>query len=118
MKKIVSLMLVMPMSISIISGCGKGDSVNTGEQVENEQESSQKGRIELCDGYWVVESMIMDEVEFEGEDLEGIFGPKDTIMSLQFANNGSIQGVYFEDYLTGTFTGTIDDFTANILDET
>ena len=98
MKKIIALILTMTLILCVFSGCG-----GSGEPSEKPIEKDG-----IVGGYWVAEKIEMEGTEFSGEDMTGIFGPADTIMAIFFTENGTFNGVLFEDYIKGTYSGTLE----------
>ena len=97
MKKIITLMLVL-LLLCISAGCG-----GNGNDNPNEPSEEKNG---ITDGFWVAEKIVMEDTEFSGDDMTGIFGPADTIMAVAFGTDGTFNAVLFEDYIKGTYTGT------------
>ena len=97
MKKIITLMLVL-LLLCISAGCG-----GNGNDNPNEPSEEKNG---ITDGFWVAEKIVMEDTEFSGDDMTGIFGPADTIMAVAFGTDGTFNAVLFEDYVKGTYTGT------------
>ncbi|MBQ3077684.1 MAG: DUF5050 domain-containing protein, partial [Clostridia bacterium] len=94
MKRLLSLTLILALTLCTLTACSSGG-----------ETPKEKG---LTDGYWVVESMVMEGTEFSGEDMTGIFGPAESILSMAFTEDGSFDAVLFEDFLKGSYTGTPD----------
>lgn len=103
MKKWITYVFTLSMVLCLLTGCG-GD-VKTAEQTDAQTASEEKA---ISDGYWVVEKMEMEDAEFSGEDMTGMFGPADSIMSLAFDTEGTFDAVLFEDFLKGTYNETAD----------
>ena len=97
MKKIITLMLVL-LLLCISAGCG-----GNGNDNPNEPSQEKNG---ITDGFWVAEKIVMEDTEFSGDDMTGIFGPADTIMAVAFGTDGTFNAVLFENYIKGTYTGT------------
>ena len=97
MKKIITLMLVL-LLLCISAGCG-----GNGNDNPNEPSEEKNG---ITDGFWVAEKIVMEDTEFSGDDMTGIFGPADTIMAVAFGTDGTFNAVLFENYIKGTYTGT------------
>lgn len=111
MKKWMSVILVMAMTICLLTGCG-----GSGETKEPEKET-EKETVALDSGYWVVETMTMEGSEFSTEDIKGIFGELDTVMALAFSKEGKVNGVLFSDNFEATYTGTLEEFEIQFPDE-
>ncbi len=108
MKKWIALLLVLSLSLSLcfLVGCG-GDEQSSEKPSDQTGQPAPKGK-PVSDGYWVVEKIEMDGVEFSGDDMTGIFGPADSIMALAFGEDGSFHAVLFEDYYKGSYSGSSD----------
>ena len=106
MKRKVVLLVVAVMLICGLAGCGKDGSKDKGSS----KEATEEVKAGLEKGYWVADKMVMEGTEFSGQDLVDLFGPKENVMSLAFSD-GKVDGVIFDDYISTTYTGTIDDFT-------
>lgn len=98
MKKLLLSIFSLAMVFCLMTGCGGGGETETPEE---------KG---LTDGYWVLEKMTMEGVELSGEELESIFGPAEEAMALAFKDDQTVSGVFVEDVLMGTYTGTEESF--------
>jgi len=115
MKKFLSLLFVTVLCISM-AACGGSKEVEQSdaavkEEVKEEAPAKEESKVpSLTEGFWVAETMTMEGSEFTKEDIEGIFGPLDTVMTLAFDESGAVNGVFFEDFLKGTYTGTADAF--------
>lgn len=107
MKKWTALMLALSMSLCVLASCGGGDEKPTEKPATQTSQPAPKEK-KVSDGYWVVEKMEMDGMEFSGEDMTGIFGPADSIMALAFDGEGAFDAVLFEDFLKGTYSGRLD----------
>ncbi|MBQ9936316.1 MAG: DUF5050 domain-containing protein [Lachnospiraceae bacterium] len=112
MKKGLVLFFTAVMMVCMLAGCGKdkGSSDKT-------QTTTEEAKAGLEKGYWVADKMVMEGTEFSGQDMVDIFGAKENIMSLVFSD-GKVDGVIFDDYISTTYTGTIDDFTIAMDGET
>ncbi len=122
MKKLIALILALLMSLCLLTGCGGDEKpadtpadtpvespADTPEENTDTQTSQPETKEKtLSDGYWVVEKIVLDGAEFSGDDMTGIFGPADTIMSLAFGTDGTFNAVVFEDFVKGTYSGTQD----------
>lgn len=111
MKKWTALILVLSTALSLLAGCGGGE--ENPAQVPAEDPATQTSQPipqekAVSDGYWVVEKIVMEGVEFSGDDLTGIFGPADSILALAFGEDGTFDAVLFEDFFRGTYIGTSD----------
>lgn len=113
MKRKVVLLIIAVMLICGLAGCGKDGSKDKGSS----KEATEEVKAGLEKGYWVADKMVMEGTEFSGQDMVDIFGPKENIMSLVFSD-GKVDGVIFDDYISTTYTGTIDDFTIAMDGET
>jgi hypothetical protein len=65
----------MMMTVCFLAGCGGSG---------GEEEPVAEEKITLDSGYWVIETMTMEGVEFTSEDIIGIYGELDTVMALAF----------------------------------
>ena len=112
MKKGLVLFFTAVMMVCMLAGCGKdkGSSDKT-------QTTTEEAKAGLEKGYWVADKMVMEGTEFSGQDMVDIFGSKENIMSLVFSD-GKVDGVIFDDYISTTYTGTIDEFTIAMDGET
>jgi len=90
MKKVLICLLALIMIIAM-AGCGDSET------------PKEKG---ITAGYWVVEKIVLEGTEMAGDDLTSIFGPVESIMVLDFNEGGTFNGVLFEDFFEGTYTGT------------
>ena len=105
MKRWLFCVLPMVMILGLLVGCGAKP--DTKENVET-TEAEQKG---VTDGYWVVEKMVMEGMEFEGEELKNTFGEVENILAMVFNEDGSYDGVYMDEFIKGTYTdnnGTLE----------
>lgn len=115
MRKIVAFVLSMVMFSCLLAACGKStDEVEKPKEAEKEKETSE---MTLDSGFWVLEKMKLDGAEFSGEDMEAIYGPAENIMVLAFGEDGIINGVYFEDYIKGTYSGNLEKFEIELMEE-
>ncbi len=108
MKKALVLLLTAVMMVCMLTGCGKDK-----EKDSSKEATTQEEKVGLEKGYWVADKIVMEGTEFSGQDLVDLFGPKENVMSLAFSD-GKVDGVVFEDYISATYTGTIDDFTIDM----
>jgi len=108
MKKWITMILALSMSLCFLVGCGGGDENPDARTTQNPPQEKA-----VSDGYWVVEKMELDGAEFSGEDMTGIFGPADSIMAVAFDTEGTFNAVLFEDFLEGTYSGTPDALELN-----
>lgn len=117
MKRILVYAMILMMLFALV-GCGSG-SEKTTETGKNSEGTTQVLNEEnaIYNGYWVVEKMVLDGAEFEGEDLEGIFGPASAVLSIGFTEAGNLNGVYFEDFFDGSYTGGSGQYKINMLEE-
>lgn len=111
MKKWIRVILAMMMTASLLSGCGGSGGV---EEIE---EPVAEEKITLDSGYWVVETMTLEGVEFTSEDIVGIYGKLDTVMALAFSKEGKISGVLFGDNFEATYTGELESFEIQLENE-
>ena len=109
MKKWISVILAMMMTVCLLAGCAGG--------AEESEEPAAEEKITLDSGYWVVETMTMEGSEFSTEDIKGIFGEPDTVMALAFSKEGKLNGVLFSDHFEATYTGTLEEFEIQLPDE-
>jgi len=113
MKKWIVWILTLSVILGLLAGCG-GSEEKIAEQVPTEApvvtQPTEPAPVQkpVTEGYWVAEKIEMDGVEFSGEDMTGIFGTADTIMSLAFNAEGSFDSVLFGDYYKGAYSGTAD----------
>lgn len=111
MKKWIAFILVLAMSLCLLAGCGGEEAKPVQEPAEDpvtQTDPPAPQEKAVSDGYWVVEKIELDGAEFSGEDMTGIFGPADSIMSLDFDAQGAFDAVLFEDFYKGTYSGTSD----------
>lgn len=111
MKKWLRVILAMIMTVCLLGGCG-----GSGGEEETEEPIAEE-KITLDRGYWVVETMTMEGVEFTSEDIVGIYGELDTVMALAFSKEGKVNGVLFAENFEATYTGTLEEFEIQIQDE-
>jgi len=98
MKKRLFRVLPMVMLLGLLIGCGaESDKKENTETTKTEE----KG---VTAGYWVVEKMVMEGMEFEGEELTNTFGEAENILSIVFNEDGSYDGVYMDEFIKGTYT--------------
>lgn len=105
MKRRLFRALPMVMLLCLLVGCGaEPDKKEKAETTKTEE----KG---VKDGYWVVEKMVMEGMEFEGEELKNTFGEEENILAMVFNEDGSYDGVYMDEFIKGTYTdknGTLE----------
>lgn len=128
MKKWIALFSVMVMSLCLLVGCGEEEKPTAVPDTQPSQttprEESTADTIQttlqekaVSDGYWVVEKIVLEGIEFSGENMTGIFGPADSILALAFDTEGNFDAVLFEDYLKGTYSGTPNDLVLDLAGE-
>lgn len=110
MKRWITLILTLPMSLCLLSGCGGNEKPmeKPAEKPVTQTGQTVTEKKSVSEGYWVVEKIEMEGTEFSGEDMTGIFGPADSIMALAFDTDGTFDAVVFEDFLKGTYSGMPD----------
>ena len=83
------MILVMLMTVCLLTGCG-----GLGGAEESEKPAAEK-KITLDSGYWVLETMTMEGVEFTSEEIIEIYGELDAVMALALfgKDRGCIGGV-------------------------
>ena len=109
MKRIGAILMMIVM-VTMLIGCG-------GKTVENKtQETENKGTV-LDQGYWVLDSMLMDGTELAKKDIEGLFGPCDGVGAYVFYPDGTMKAVLFGEFIQGTYTGNPEAFTVDIQSE-
>lgn len=104
MKKILALLLALTMTLGL-GACG-GDG----------GETSVPGNA-LTMGYWVADSMVMEGTEFTNEDMTGIFGPGDAVLTLAFKDDMTYTGILFEDPVSGSYTETEEGYEVDLYGE-
>lgn len=114
MKKWIKVIPAMLMTVCLLAGCGGSTGVTESEKSE---EPAVEEKITLDSGYWVLETMTMEGVEFTSEEIEGIYGELDTVMALAFSNEGEVNGVLFADFFEAAYTGTLEEFEIQLPDE-
>lgn len=112
MKKLLGLLFSVLLVMSLLAGCGGGS-----EKTGNEDEVKEEQKEALENGYWVAEKMVMEGTEFSGSDMTDIFGSKDSIVSLAFTADGAVNGIFFEENIKGTYTGTLEKFEVDVAGE-
>lgn len=112
MKKLWTMMIVFAMTVSLLLGCGGKTEEASKSKAETQEDSKKEAALDQ--GYWVVEQMVLEGSEFSSEDIEGIFGPLDAVGSFVFESDGTMKGVLFEEFLKGTYTGTVNEFSVEI----
>lgn len=108
MKKWISVILAMMMTVCLLTGCG-----GSGEA----EEPASEQKITLDSGYWVLETMTIEGSELTSKEIEGIYGKLDTVMALAFSKEGKVSGVLFADNFEATYTGTLEKFEIKLPDE-
>ncbi|MBQ2925319.1 MAG: DUF5050 domain-containing protein [Ruminiclostridium sp.] len=106
MKKLLACILSLAMLTGLLSGCGGGGG-----------ETSVPGNA-LTMGYWVADSMVMEGTEFTNEDMTGIFGPGDAVLTLAFQEDNTFTGVMFEEPISGTYTEAETGYKLDMMGET
>lgn len=106
MKKPITLILALALSLCLLVGCGGGNGKTPDKKNDTQASETVQKENALTDGYWVVEKIEMDGTEFSGENMTGIFGPADSIMSLSFGEEYVYDAVFFEGYIKGTYSGS------------
>ena len=132
MKKWIALILILSIFLCLLAGCSSGNDTPAENTTETPAEKPAEKPAEqpttqtsqpapqekaVSDGYWVVETIVMEGTEFSGEDMTGIFGPADTIMALAFTPEGTFNAVVFEAFLQSTYSGTPDALTLDFAGE-
>jgi len=79
MKKIFACILSLAMLTSLLTGCGGGEEAPPADP--------------LTTGYWVADTMTMEGTEFTNEDMTGIFGPGDAVLTLAFKDDMTYTGI-------------------------
>lgn len=114
MKKVRKVLLVTLIGCCLLAGCGgteeKAEEVKT-EEVKEETKASVDS---LDDGYWLIESMVMEGTEFLKEDIESIFGPMENVVALAFGTEGNLSGIFFDEHFIGNYTGDLKKFELEI----
>ncbi len=117
MKKWIALILALVMVVSLFAGCG-------GEQAPEKKptkgpDSSVTQDKAVSEGCWVVEKFEMEGTEFYGEEMTGLFGPAESVMTLEFGDDGSVIAIVFDEFLKGSYSGSPDalvlDFSGKII---
>lgn len=108
MKKWISVILAMLMTACLLAGCGGS---------EEAKEPAVEGKITLDSGYWGVETMTLEGVEFTSEEIVEIFGDLDSVMALAFSKEGEVSGILFGDNFEATYTGTLEEFEIQLQNE-
>lgn len=108
MKKWISVILAMMMTVCLLTGCG-----GSGEA----EEPAAEQKITLDSGYWVLETMTIEGSKLTSKEIEGIYGKLDTVMALAFSKEGKVSGVLFADNFEATYTGTLEKFEIKLPDE-
>ena len=103
MKKWIRVILAMMMTICLLAGCGGSGG---GEE-----------KITLDSGYWVVETMTLEGVEFTSEEIIEIYGELDAVMALAFSKEGKVSGILFGDNFEATYTGELESFEIQLENE-
>ena len=102
--------LPMVMLLCLLVGCGaEPDKKETAATTE----TAKKG---VTAGYWVVEKMVMEGMEFEGEELKNTFGEAENVLSIVFNEDGSYDGVYMDEFIKGTYTDNNGTFEMEMLE--
>ncbi|MBE7018086.1 MAG: DUF5050 domain-containing protein [Ruminococcaceae bacterium] len=123
MKKFISIILVLILSLTILAGCG-GDSAPTPDEKPSKSDNPTSvpaapapKEPEITEGFWVVESLVMDGAEFSGQDITDLFGKFEDVMALQFKEDGSFVGIIFQDFISGSFKKTETGYEIDVADE-
>ncbi len=120
MKKFISILLVLIFLLTILAGCG-GDSAPTPDSRPSKSDNPAPAPAikepEITEGFWVVESLVMDGAEFSGQDLTDIFGAPEDVLALEFKEDGSLVGIIFQDFLKGSFVKTESSYEVAMADE-
>lgn len=109
MKKFISVLLVIILSLGILAGCGGDSGPAAPDPAPKEPTPTPAAPApapeepEITEGFWVVESLVMDGVEFSGQDIKDLFGNFDDVMALQFKEDGSFVGIIFQDFVSGSY---------------
>lgn len=111
MKKWISMILVMLMTVSLITGCGGSGGAEESEKAATEE------KITLDSGYWVVETMTLEGTEFTSEEIVEIFGELDAVMALAFSKEGKVSGILFGDNFEAAYTGELESFEIQLENE-
>ena len=104
MKKVFACILSLVMLTSLVTGCGGGEETPPADP--------------LTTGYWVADSMVMEGTEFTNQDMTGIFGPGDAVLTLAFQEDNTFTGVMFEEPISGTYTETETGYELDMMGET
>lgn len=96
MKRILTWILMIVMTVCLLTGCS-GDTQQGGESEKKQT-------------YWVLESMTMEGVAFTEEEIESLFGPKESVLTLAMGEDGEASGVLFGEYFTASYTGSLESF--------
>ena len=104
MKKIFACILSLAMLTSLVTGCGGWEEAPPADP--------------LTTGYWVADSMTMEGTEFTNQDMTGIFGPGDAVLTLAFQEDNTFTGVMFEEPISGTYTETETGYDIVMMGET
>lgn len=67
--------------------------------------------------YWVVETMTLEGTEFTTEDIEGIFGPRESVIALAVNASNTLDWVLFEDFVQCAYEGDATSFTFDLSGE-
>lgn len=105
MKKWLFRVLPTVMLLCLLVGCGAEPN---GKEKAETSKTEEKG---VTDGYWVVEKMVMEGMEFEGEEMKNCFGEAESILAMVFNEDGSYDGVYMDEFIKGTYSdnnGTLE----------
>lgn len=111
MKKLISMILVILMTVCLLAGCSDS------KTAEESKKPATEKKITLDSGYWVIESMTMEGTEFTSKEIEELFGKPDTVMALAFSKEGKVSGVLFAENFDATYTGTLEKFEIKLPDE-
>ena len=118
MKKFFGIVLMM-MLLGPMAACGGNkETAQPEESVKEEAVKKEENKVTLIDGYWVAESLALEGTEFSKEDMESIFGPAETVMTLAFDENGIVNGILFGEFLKGSYTESADSFEITFETET
>ncbi len=111
MKKHLAALLCVLLAAALLAGCGKSpEEPVSGElpapPTKTAAPAEPEPTVTVDSGFWVVSKMTVDGSEYEGDFLTDLFGPADNTLSCGFDPDGTMTGVYFEDYFKSDWSGT------------